>query len=56
MIYAARNDRDNAFKWLDRSYLQHDATPLFQMHYPLWKNLRGDPRYAVFLRKMNLSR
>ncbi len=54
LIYAARNDRDSAFKWLDRSYLQHDATPLFLMHNPLWKNLHGDPRYAEFLRKMNL--
>jgi tetratricopeptide (TPR) repeat protein len=53
-IYAARNDRDNAFKWLDRSYLQHDATPILLPHYPLLKNLQGDPRYTVFLRKMNL--
>ena len=56
LIYAARNDRVSAFKWLDRSYLQHDATPVFLKHDPLLKHLEGDPRYREFMRKMNLPK
>lgn len=51
LICAARNDRVSAFKWLDRSYLQHDATPVYLRHDPLLKHLEGDPRYRDFLRK-----
>ena len=56
LIYAARNDRVAAFKWLNRSYLQHDATPVYLRHDPLLKHLEGDPRYRDFLRKMNLPK
>jgi adenylate cyclase len=56
LICAACNDRDSAFKWLDRSYLQHDATPVYLRHDPLLKHLEGDPRYRDFLRKMNLPK
>ena len=56
LIYAVRNDRASAFKWLDRSYLQYDATPVYLRHDPLLKHLEGDPRYRDCLRKMNLPK
>ena len=54
LIYATRGAVDRAVEWLERSYRQHDATPVFLRHDPMLKNLEGDPRYKAFLRKMNL--
>jgi TolB-like protein/DNA-binding winged helix-turn-helix (wHTH) protein/Flp pilus assembly protein TadD len=53
-IYAYRGKVDQAFAWLDRSYLQRDPG-LNQLKLdPLLKNLRADPRYSDLLKKMRL--
>jgi TolB-like protein/DNA-binding winged helix-turn-helix (wHTH) protein/Flp pilus assembly protein TadD len=53
-IYAYRGEFDQAFAWLDRSYVKRDPG-LNQLKLdPLLKNLRGDPRYSDLLRKMRL--
>lgn len=52
--YAFRNERDEAFDWLDRAYAQGDnAVPETNVD-PLLKNLHNDPRYAAFLTKIHL--
>jgi len=49
-----RGEVDQAFAWLDRAYSQKDAA-LYEIKYdPFFKNLKFDPRYKAFLRKMNL--
>jgi TolB-like protein/DNA-binding winged helix-turn-helix (wHTH) protein len=53
-VYAQRNERDEAFKWLDRAYSQHDGGLIFLKIDPLLKNLRSDPRYTAFLNKLHL--
>jgi TolB-like protein/DNA-binding winged helix-turn-helix (wHTH) protein/Tfp pilus assembly protein PilF len=53
-VYALRNQRDEAFKWLDRAYAQHDGGLIFIKIDPLLNNLRSDPRYTAFLKKMHL--
>ena len=53
-VYAFRNQSDKAFEWLDRAYLQRSGTLSGMKVDPLMKNLRRDPRYAAFLRKINL--
>ena len=53
-VYAWRGERDAAFTWLDRAYLQHDGV-LVQLKFdPLLAKLRSDPRYAAMVRKMGL--
>jgi hypothetical protein len=52
--YAFRGQVDQAFDWLDRAYRQHDNSLWMTKWDPLLKNLRGDPRYKVFLRKIKL--
>jgi TolB-like protein/Tfp pilus assembly protein PilF len=56
-LHALRGDRDQAFSWLNRAYQQHDpgiiATPPITVD-PDLKNLHDDPRWAAFLRKLNL--
>jgi TolB-like protein/DNA-binding winged helix-turn-helix (wHTH) protein/Flp pilus assembly protein TadD len=54
-VYAFRNQPDKAFEWLDRAYAQHDLNLNWTKAEPLLKNLHNDPRYAAFLKKLNLS-
>jgi TolB-like protein/tetratricopeptide (TPR) repeat protein len=54
IAYACRGDRDRAFQYFDRSFAQRefDLTNI-KADWPL-ADIRGDPRYAALLRKMNL--
>jgi TolB-like protein/DNA-binding winged helix-turn-helix (wHTH) protein/Flp pilus assembly protein TadD len=54
MVYAFRNQNDKAFEWLDRAYAQRDPSLMSTKIDPLLKNLHNDPRFAVFLKKLNL--
>jgi adenylate cyclase len=53
-VYAFRGQSDEAMHWLERAYVQKDAS-LYQVksYLPL-KGLAEDPRFKAFLRKMNL--
>ena len=51
--YAFRGESDESFKWLDRAFEQKDVALLYIVSDPVMKNLEGDPRYKVLLRKMN---
>jgi TolB-like protein/DNA-binding winged helix-turn-helix (wHTH) protein/Tfp pilus assembly protein PilF len=53
-VYAFRNQPDKAFEWLDRAYAQHDLNLNWTKAEPLLKNLHNDPRFAAFLKKLNL--
>jgi serine/threonine-protein kinase len=53
-IYAWRGEKDKAFKWLERAYQQRDGGLSDIKTDPPLANLRNDPRYRAFLRKMNL--
>jgi len=53
-VYAFSNRRDEAFGWLDRAYAQRDSGLIETKVDPLFRNLHGDPRFAAFLKKLNL--
>jgi DNA-binding winged helix-turn-helix (wHTH) protein len=53
-VYAFRNQRDEAFQWLDRAYAQHDTGLISTKVEPLLNNLHGDPRYSAFLKQIRL--
>ena len=53
-VYAFRNQPDEAFDWLDRAYAQRDGGLIETKVDPLLKSLHNDPRYAAFLKKLNL--
>ena len=53
-VYAYRGEKDNAFKWLERSYNQRDSGLSEMVGDPLMRNIVKDPRYAAFMKKMNL--
>jgi tetratricopeptide (TPR) repeat protein len=53
-VYAFRNQSDEAFEWLDRARAQRDDGLIGTKVEPLLKNLHNDPRFAAFLKKLNL--
>ena len=53
-VYAFRNQSDEAFEWLDRAYAQRNSGLIKTNVDPLLKSLHGDPRYAAFLKQLNL--
>jgi TolB-like protein len=53
-IYAFRGETDRAFEWLERAYAQRDTGLTDVKVDPLLENIRHDPRYAAFLKKMRL--
>jgi TolB-like protein/Tfp pilus assembly protein PilF len=53
-IYAFRRQSDEAFKWLDLAYTQKDPYLYSIKGEPTLKNLEQDPRFKVFLKRMNL--
>ncbi len=48
------NETDEAFEWLDRAYAQRDPSLMATKLEPLLKSLHNNPRYAAFLKKLNL--
>ena len=51
--YGALGDLDQAFRWLDRAYEERDWALFFCRNDPLLEPLRGDPRWAAFVARMN---
>jgi TolB-like protein/Flp pilus assembly protein TadD len=55
IVFAYRGERDQAFKWLERSVEQRDILLGHKFRNDPWlAPLRGDPRYKALLRRMNL--
>jgi DNA-binding winged helix-turn-helix (wHTH) protein/TolB-like protein len=54
VVYAYRNQRNEAFDWLNRAYAEHDNNLSGTAVFPFLNNLRGDARYTALLRKLKL--
>jgi TolB-like protein/DNA-binding winged helix-turn-helix (wHTH) protein/lipoprotein NlpI len=52
MVYAYRGEKDKAFAWLERAYLERDPACVLVKAEPLFEHLRTDPRYEQFVRRM----
>jgi adenylate cyclase len=52
--YALRNDKDAAFKWLDRAYDNREPPITLVRADPSLRNLHGDPRFSALLAKLKL--
>ena len=53
-VCAWRGDANCAFQWLDRAIEREDTGVHLLTHSPFLASIRGDPRFAGLLRKMNL--
>lgn len=54
IIYSSRGEKDRAFEWLERAFIQRDGGLSQLKGDPLLKSLESDPRYKSFLQKMRL--
>jgi Flp pilus assembly protein TadD len=56
-IYTALGDKDKAFQWLERAYIEHSITAQTSgvQADPSFDPLRSDPRFADLLRRINLQ-
>jgi serine/threonine protein kinase/tetratricopeptide (TPR) repeat protein len=53
--YARAGDKENAFRWLEKSYEEKEGGSLTLVRWdPDFKSLRGDSRFADLLRRMGL--
>ena len=53
-IHARRGETDLAFEWMERAIVQADCGLSWTKTDPLLVKIRGDPRFAALLQKMNL--
>ena len=53
-VYAALDDYDRAFAWLERAHAERDFLLVMPRVEPLFDPLRHDPRFAVLLQRMAL--
>jgi TolB-like protein len=54
-VHAYRGESDDAFRWLDRAYQEHNNGMLAVKTDPPFTNLRGDPRFQALLSRMRLT-
>jgi TolB-like protein/DNA-binding winged helix-turn-helix (wHTH) protein/Tfp pilus assembly protein PilF len=55
LAYSVRGERDLAFEWLDKAYREKSPALYKIKGEQLFGNLKTDPRYTAFLKKMNLA-
>jgi tetratricopeptide (TPR) repeat protein len=53
-VHAFRGETESTFEWLERAYAQRDPGLTEIKAEPSFNNLRADPRYKAFLKKMQL--
>ena len=53
--FAYRDDRDQAFAWLERAYAQRDAGMHMLRESQSMRGLHADPRWQAFLAKVGLA-
>ena len=53
-VCAWNNDKDGAFRWLDRAVQLNDGGLIYLKHDRYLARLRDDPRYTALLKRLNL--
>ena len=52
-IYSCLNEKDEAFRWLEKAYQERSAWLVYMNMAPWLDNLRSDSRFDDLLRRMN---
>jgi hypothetical protein len=53
--HGARGEADEAFEWLEKAWADRDAGLVHIKPSPHFRAVRGDPRWAQFLGRLNLE-
>ena len=54
-LYMALGQKDQAFEWLDKAYIERSEELTALKIDPLWDDLRPDPRFSELLKKIGLE-
>jgi hypothetical protein len=52
--FAKIGDKDKAFEWLEKAYVEKDGNITLIKSLPGFENLRNDPRFANLVRRIGL--
>lgn len=55
LVYAARNEVELAFQWLEKAYERRDSGLTELKVSPLLRSLHADPRWATLMRKIGMA-
>jgi TolB-like protein/Tfp pilus assembly protein PilF len=55
-LYTMLGDKEAAFEWLERAYLERSGSLTFAKVSPIFEPLHSDPRFQSLLRRLNLER
>jgi len=56
LVYAGLNDKENALKWLEKSYEEKSGSVRYLKMEPRIQNLRNEPRYIALMKKIGLEK
>ncbi|HLF47231.1 MAG TPA: tetratricopeptide repeat protein [Chitinophagaceae bacterium] len=56
LVYAGLNDKENALKWLEKSYEEKSGSVRYLKMEPRLQNLRKEPRYIALMKKIGLEK
>ena len=55
-LYAAMDDRDHTFEWLEKAYAEHSGRMEYIKAEGFFEPFHSDPRYIDMLKRMGLPR
>jgi tetratricopeptide (TPR) repeat protein len=55
LVYASLNEKDKAFEWLDKAFIERSNWLVWLAIDPRWNAIRSDKRFEELLLKMNLK-
>ena len=55
-VYASLGEKNEALRWLDQAYREHDEFLILLKVWPPFDPLRSDPRFEALVRRMNFPR
>jgi hypothetical protein len=56
LVYGALDDKDEAFKWLEKDFADRSYFPTLYAVHPLLDDLRDGPRFADLVRRVELAK
>jgi len=56
LVYTGLNDKENALKWLEKSYEEKSGSVRYLKMEPRLQSLRNEPRYIALMKKIGLEK